>query len=128
MKTNCIFQGMILSNIANSLQFKCSCFKVCTLIMKYSICIDTMSHGRFIAHIYVMACKQRCPTAPEHEYCFYLTFCGTSSGLHCLPKYSKTFVKRPLKNRQNKNLNDKYSLMKVESIAECSPQSILQYF
>ena len=44
--------------------------------------------------------------------------------------YSKTFVKRPLKNRQNKDLNDKIngSLMKVKSIAECSPWSILQYF
>ena len=34
--------------------------------------------------------------------------------------YSKTCVKRPIKNRQNKNLNDK-DLMKVKSIAECSP-------
>ena len=43
--------------------------------------------------------------------------------------YSKTCFKRPLKNRQNKGLNDKNdSLMKVESIAECSPWSILQYF
>ena len=41
-------------------------------------------------------------------------------------KYSKTCVKRPLKNRQNKDLNDKCSLMKVKSIAEA--WSILQYF
>ena len=41
---------------------------------------------------------------------------------------SKTCVKRPLKNRQNKDLNDKWWLMKVECIAECSPWSILQYF
>ena len=37
--------------------------------------------------------------------------------------YTKTCLKRPLKNRQNKDLNDKDlngSLMKVESIAECS--------
>ena len=27
--------------------------------------------------------------------------------------YSKTYVKRPLKNRQNKDLNDNGSLMKV---------------
>ena len=40
----------------------------------------------------------------------------------------KTCVKRPVKNRQNKDLNDKCSLMKVKSIAECSPWSILQYF
>ena len=33
---------------------------------------------------------------------------------------SKTCVKRPLKNRQNKDLNDKCSLMNVERIAECS--------
>ena len=32
------------------------------------------------------------------------------------------------KNRQNKDLNDNGSLMKVESITECSPWSILQYF
>ena len=43
--------------------------------------------------------------------------------------YSKTCVKRPLKNCENKDLKIKTgSLMKVESIAECSPWSILQYF
>ena len=41
---------------------------------------------------------------------------------------SKICVKRPLKSRQNKDLYDKGSLMKVDSIAECSPWSILQYF
>ena len=47
---------------------------------------------------------------------------------------SKTCLKRPLKNRQNKSLNRKWwLLMKVESIAECSPSecskgNILQYF
>ena len=40
----------------------------------------------------------------------------------------KTGVKRPLKNRQNKILMTKGSSMKVESIAECSKGSILQYF
>ena len=35
-------------------------------------------------------------------------------------------VKRSLKNRQNKDLNDNGSLMKVESIAECSESQ--QYF
>ena len=56
---------------------------------------------------------------------------------HCIPFevhrltccwYSKTCVKRPLKNRQTQILMTKDSLMKVESIAECSPWSILQYF
>ena len=45
--------------------------------------------------------------------------------------YCKTPVKGPLKNRQNKDfkfLMTNGSLMKVESIAECSPWSILQYF
>ena len=43
--------------------------------------------------------------------------------------YSKTCLKWPLKNRQNIGLKDKwYYSMKVESIAECSPWSILQYF
>ena len=51
-----------------------------------------------------------------------------------MDKYSKTCLKRPLKNRQNKGLKDKWylnvgqkycrmlswSLMQVESIAECS--------
>ena len=38
--------------------------------------------------------------------------------------YSNTCLKRPLKNRQNKQLNANGSLMKVKSIAEC----IMQYF
>ena len=45
-------------------------------------------------------------------------------------KYSKTCLKRPLKNGQNKGLKmvENGSLMKVETIAECSPWSILHYF
>ena len=45
-------------------------------------------------------------------------------------RYSKTCLKQPLKNRQNKDLNGKChgSLMKVKSIAECSHWSILKYF
>ena len=42
--------------------------------------------------------------------------------------YSKTCVKRPLKNRKTEILMTNGSLMKIESIAECSPWSILQYF
>ena len=42
-------------------------------------------------------------------------------------KYSKTCLKWPLKHRQKKILMTIGSLMKVESIAECSPWSILQY-
>ena len=41
--------------------------------------------------------------------------------------YSKTGLKRPLKSRQLKDLNDNGSLLKVKSIAECSPWSIMQY-
>ena len=37
--------------------------------------------------------------------------------------YSKTCLKPPPKNRQN----NKWYLMKVECIAECSPWSIMQY-
>ena len=33
----------------------------------------------------------------------------------------KTCLDRPLKNRQNKDINANGCLMKVESIAECSP-------
>ena len=43
-------------------------------------------------------------------------------------KYSKTCLKRPFKNRQTKILITNGSLRKVESITECSPWSILQYF
>ena len=42
--------------------------------------------------------------------------------------YSKTCLKRPLKTDNTKILMTNGSLMKVESIAECSPWSILQYF
>ena len=42
--------------------------------------------------------------------------------------YSKTCVKRPLKNRQTEVFMTNGSLMKVECIAECSFWSILQYF
>ena len=37
-----------------------------------------------------------------------------------LRQYSKTCLKRPLKNRQTKGLKTNGSLMKVKSIAECS--------
>ena len=39
-----------------------------------------------------------------------------------------TCLKQPLKKDQIKVLMENASLMKVESIAECSPSSILQYF
>ena len=45
-----------------------------------------------------------------------------------LPKYSKTCVKRPLKIDKTNILMTNGSSMKVKSIAECSPWSILQYF
>ena len=40
-------------------------------------------------------------------------------------KYIKTCLRWPLKNRQNKDLNDKRWLMKVESIAECNTFNLL---
>ena len=42
--------------------------------------------------------------------------------------YSKTCLKGPLKIEETKVLMANSSLMKVESIAECSKGSILQYF
>ena len=42
--------------------------------------------------------------------------------------YSKTCLKRPLKIDKINVLMENGSLMKVESIAECSPWNILQYF
>ena len=46
----------------------------------------------------------------------------------CSQMYSKTCLKQQLKTRQNKDLMTNGSLKKVESIAECSPWSILQFF
>ena len=42
--------------------------------------------------------------------------------------YSKTCLKRPIKINKTKVLMANGRLMKVESFAECSPWSILQYF
>ena len=44
--------------------------------------------------------------------------CRADQDLFLSGQYSKTCVKRPLKNRQNKGLMTNGSLMKVESIAE----------
>ena len=41
------------------------------------------------------------PDKMQHSVAFHL-------GLHCFPEYSKTCVKRSLKNRQNKDPNDKW--------------------
>ena len=59
-----------------------------------------------------------------------LQICRTDQDLHyMLYAYSKTCVKRPLKNRQNKDLKlTTGSLMQVKSIAECFPWSTQQYF
>ena len=43
-------------------------------------------------------------------------------------KYSKTCFKRPLKKNTKLVFNTDYRLMQVQSIAECSNGSILQYF
>ena len=43
-------------------------------------------------------------------------------------KYSKTCLKRPLKKNTKIGFQDRFHLMQVKSIAECSPWSILQYF
>ena len=41
--------------------------------------------------------------------------------------YSKTCLKRPIKQDQKKGFKTDYRLMQVQSIAECSHWSILQY-
>ena len=52
---------------------------------------------------------------------FILSTLGTSTVLKmCNIFYIKTCLKRPLKHRQTKVLKTNDSLMKVESIAECS--------
>ena len=53
---------------------------------------------------------------------------STKQKVHVASQYSKTCLKQPLKKDKTKILIINGSLMKVESIAECSPWSILQYF
>ena len=53
---------------------------------------------------------------------------ATKQKVHVGSQYSKTCLKQPLKKDKNRDLNNNDSLMKVKSIAECSPWSILQYF
>ena len=65
-----------------------------------------------------------CEGVPGVKSVFYL-FIFYQINFH---KYSKTCLKRPLKNRQNKALIVNGSFMKVESFSECSLWSILQYF
>ena len=57
--------------------------------------------------------------------CFHAA--ATATGCQ-VSQFSKTCVKRPLKNRYKKIFMTNGSLMKVECIAECSHWSILQYF
>ena len=45
-----------------------------------------------------------------------------------LVTYSKACLKRPLKNRQSEGLKTNGSLMKVESIAECSLREFCNTF
>ena len=66
------------------------------------------------------------PATPRSQVKHSTTEPPRFSGLNV--RYSKTCLKRPLKNRQTKVLKTNSSLMKFESIAECSPWSILQYF
>ena len=42
--------------------------------------------------------------------------------------YSKTCLKQPLKKKTKNGFKTDYRLMEVQSIAECSKGSILQYF
>ena len=53
---------------------------------------------------------------------------STKQKVHVGSQYSKTCLKQPLKKDKTKTLITNGSLMKVKSIAECSPWSILQYF
>ena len=57
-----------------------------------------------------------------------LPYAAIHLGLCCLPKYSKTCVKRPLSKRLKIGFQDQLTLNAGQSIAECSPWSILQYF
>ena len=53
---------------------------------------------------------------------------STKQKVHVGSQYSKTCFKQPLKKDKTKISITNRSLMKVKSIAECSPWSILQYF
>ena len=52
----------------------------------------------------------------------------TRKNINTLFQYSKTCLNLPLKNDKTKYFMTNGGLMKVKSIAECSPWSILQYF
>ena len=53
---------------------------------------------------------------------------STNQNVHVGSQYSKTCLKQPLKKDKTKILITNGSLIKVRSIAKCSPWSILQYF
>ena len=53
---------------------------------------------------------------------------STKHKVHVGSQYSKTCLNQPLKKDKTKILIKNGSLMKVKSVAECSPWSILQYF
>ena len=57
-----------------------------------------------------------------------LSFCWFLPSMSPSPIYSKTCLNSHLKIDKTKILMTNGSKMKVESIAECSPRSILQYF
>ena len=57
---------------------------------------------------------------PGQKIIGVLKFNQYSTVLNGGSEYSKTCLEQPLKNRQNKVLKTNGSLMKVESIAECS--------
>ena len=63
------------------------------------------------------------------KYSSYSKFTNsTKQKVHVGCQYSKTCLKQPLKKDKTKILITNGSLMKVKSITECSPWSILQYF
>ena len=64
--------------------------------------------------------------SPDNKGYFQTIFLLRNHNICC--GYNKTCVKQPLKIDKIKILMTNGSLMKVESIAECSPWSILQYF
>ena len=90
---------------------------------------SSLSITSFGINLHFLQCINHFPSLPADELkaWFFVGKCVIifRAGLK---HYSKACLKRPLKKDKTKVLIANGSLMKVESIAECSPRNILQHF
>ena len=76
-----------------------------------------------VSLVYVFVCFVIVVLPVTHTVGIFVLLCNKYYSFHDTI-YSKTCVKRPLKNRHNKGLMTNGSFLQVESIAECSPFAI----